>query len=220
MFDPAVNIYNVSIPATFSHGAIRSSQRLLASPRQGCLYLFLTSANIWTFSILVITLSTTWGIFKAGQQLRTQTSITTVLIQNGSIQFCTLLLLNVVAMILDLLSVTNLKSNSSQDETLFIVIQEIFNSIVLSHFILNLRSIYHIDSDSKPSFDQHSTVHFATFIEGNMGTSLSTSWIVGNNRDAENEAIQYSDNPLMTGLLDTGDQTDIEFANTSRSTFI
>lgn len=44
-----------------------------------------------------------------------------------------------------------------------------------------------------------------------MGASLDASWFIGEERDIEEvERIQYSDNPLATGLFDAGGDVEIE----------
>lgn len=75
------------------------------------------------------------------------------------------------------------------------------NAIILAHFILDLRSIYHIDGDPT-SNRKIATLQFAASVEGNMGTALTDTWISGRQRDVEEEQkIQYSDSPLGTGLV-------------------
>lgn len=52
------------------------------------------------------------------------------------------------------------------------------------------------------SNSQTSSLHFASQIEGNMGATLSGSWATGDIRDTEEiEDIQFSNNSLLTGLL-------------------
>lgn len=77
-------------------------------------------------------------------------------------------------------------------------------SIILSHFILDLRSIYQADEQSSSSSKQ-STINFASVVEGNLGASLNTSWTTGREGTEVNEedVIQYSKYPLYTGLVNT-----------------
>lgn len=78
-------------------------------------------------------------------------------------------------------------------------------SISLSHFILDLRSIYLPASIPSTSSHRNTTLHFASNVQGNFGASLDDSWATGEERDIEEEEeIQYSENPLATGLLNTG----------------
>ncbi|KAK7684400.1 hypothetical protein QCA50_012347 [Cerrena zonata] len=67
---------------------------------------------------------------------------------------------------------------------------------------MDLRSIY--PSESNPSYtsDKSATLQFAVNAEGNLAASLEASWVTGEELDVEEqEEIQYSDNPLATGLL-------------------
>ena len=79
-------------------------------------------------------------------------------------------------------------------------------SILLSHFILDLRSIIHLsEDDTSGSTRQVTSVRFATNIEGNLGATLDMSWATGEERDIDSEEdndIAYSDNPLAVGLID------------------
>ena len=76
-------------------------------------------------------------------------------------------------------------------------------SILLSHFILNLRSVYFFKDDTFSSAHQVTSVRFATNIEENLGASLDVSWATGEERDVDEEednSIVYSDHPLAVGL--------------------
>ena len=79
-------------------------------------------------------------------------------------------------------------------------------SILLSHFILDLRSIIHLsEDDTSGSTHQVTSVRFACNIEGNLGASLDISWATGEERDTDGEEdndIAYSDNPVAVGLSD------------------
>ena len=85
------------------------------------------------------------------------------------------------------------------------------NSILLSHFILDLRSIYSKNRDiTEPS---STTLHFVANIEGNIGATLFTSRFTGRERDEEDEeGISYSDHPFATGLLESGTDNEVESA--------
>lgn len=86
------------------------------------------------------------------------------------------------------------------------------NSILLSHFILDLRSIYFRENNSIQTSHKITSLQFATdVIEGNIGASLDASWATGEERNfEEDEAIQYSNNPLVTGLLEAADDQEAE----------
>ena len=80
-----------------------------------------------------------------------------------------------------------------------------FTSILLSHFILDLRSIPLSEDESSGSTHQVTSVRFASNIEGNLGASLDISWATGEERDIDEEEDDnpvYSDNPPAVGLID------------------
>ncbi|KAK7688752.1 hypothetical protein QCA50_008291 [Cerrena zonata] len=115
--------------------------------------------------------------------------------------FSILLLLNILVVLLDILTVASQSSlpNASQ----FVVIQQVLTSIILSHFILSLKSTYHIADNPSQTSSRQSSLHFASAIEGNMGASLSGSW--GSNREEDEddtEGVHYSDYPFAAGLVD------------------
>lgn len=75
-------------------------------------------------------------------------------------------------------------------------------SILLSHFILDLRSIYPVTSDVTNHSHKVTSLQFAVGIENNLGTTLHLSRFTGEERFIEDEdQIIYSQNPLATGLL-------------------
>ena len=86
------------------------------------------------------------------------------------------------------------------------------NSILLSHFILDLRSIYSKNRDHDITEQSSTTLHFVTNIEGNIGATLFTSRFTGRERDEEDEeGISYSDYPFATGLLESGTVNEVEY---------
>ncbi|KAK7683429.1 hypothetical protein QCA50_013260 [Cerrena zonata] len=123
------------------------------------------------------------------------------MIYGGSIQFGILLLLNILAVLLDVLAVAS-NSTGGPDVSAFINIQQALTSIVLSHFILNLRSIYHTTSNPLQTSSRQSSLYFASAIEGNMGATLSASFGSSRGEEKETEEIQYSAYPFSTGLAD------------------
>lgn len=76
-------------------------------------------------------------------------------------------------------------------------------SIIFSHFILDLRSVYH--SNPMETVTKHSTVHFASRVEGNMGATLSTQSYWASSGD-ETETIQHSEYPFYDGLTRTKEE--------------
>ena len=100
------------------------------------------------------------------------------------------------------------------------IISYSLTSILLSHFILDLRSIPLSEDDSSGSTHQVTSVRFATNIEGNLGATLDISWATGEERDIDEEEdndIVYSDCPLAVGLTDIrrDDEGRLEAAETS-----
>ena len=85
------------------------------------------------------------------------------------------------------------------------IISYSLTSILLSHFILDLRSIPLSEDGTSGSARQVTSVRFASNIEGNLGASLDISWATGEERDIDEEEdndIVYSDDPLPVGLID------------------
>ena len=60
-------------------------------------------------------------------------------------------------------------------------------SIILSRFILDLRSIYSSDADPTLSNENTSALQFAAGVEGNMGATLSNDWFSGSQRNTEED---------------------------------
>ena len=80
-----------------------------------------------------------------------------------------------------------------------------FTSILLSHFILDLRSIPLPEDNSAGSTHQVTSVRFASNIGENLGGTLDISWATGEERDIDEEEdtnIVYSDHPLAVGPID------------------
>ena len=100
------------------------------------------------------------------------------------------------------------------------IISHSLTSILLSHFILDLRSIHLSEDDISGSTHQVTSVIFASNIEGNLGASLDISWATGEERDideGEDTNIVYSDNPVAVGLIDIrrDDEERLEAAETT-----
>lgn len=73
-------------------------------------------------------------------------------------------------------------------------------SIILVHFILDLRACYNTGLDPSSDTYRVTTIHFAAAVEGNIGASLNDSWATGRERDEE--GTHYSNNPLSVGLFE------------------
>ena len=100
------------------------------------------------------------------------------------------------------------------------IISYSLTSILLSHFILDLRSIPLSEDDSSGSTHQVTSVRFASNIGENLGGSLDISWATGEERNIDEEEdnnIVYSDNPVAVGLIDIrrDDEGRLEAAETS-----
>ena len=100
------------------------------------------------------------------------------------------------------------------------IISYSFTSILLSHFILDLRSFPLSEDDTSGSTHQVTSVRFASNIGENLGGSLDISWATGEERDIDEEEdndIVYSDNPVAVGLIDirTDNEGRLEAAETS-----
>ena len=100
------------------------------------------------------------------------------------------------------------------------IISYSLTSILLSHFILDLRSIPLSEDDTSGSTHQVTSVRFASNIGENLGGSLDISWATGEERDIDEEEDDnpvYSDNPPAVGLIDIrrDDEGRLEAAETS-----
>lgn len=77
------------------------------------------------------------------------------------------------------------------------------NSILLSRFLLDLRSVYQADVPAIGSIPVMSSVRFTSTIAGNMGATLDDAWATGRARDdLEDKEPQYSQYPFAVGLLE------------------
>ena len=74
------------------------------------------------------------------------------------------------------------------------------SSVIISHFLLDLRSIHSSSSVN----DQVSTVRFSSSIVANLGASLYASSQARYHLGGGEEKTLYSDRPLHVGLLDDG----------------
>ena len=100
------------------------------------------------------------------------------------------------------------------------IISYSLTSILLSHFILDLRSIPLSEDDTSGSTHQVTSVRFASNIGENLGGSLDISWATGEERDIDEEEdndIVYSGNLVAVGLIDIrrADEGILEAAETS-----
>ena len=77
-----------------------------------------------------------------------------------------------------------------------------FSSILVAHFILNLRTFDPSNTNIDGSDIQYSNVHFARSITGNIGAPLQ-DFSTGNEEPPLNATPQQQrENPLAVGILD------------------
>ncbi|CAL1698436.1 unnamed protein product [Somion occarium] len=164
-------------------------------------------------AVICFTWIETASIYKRSRTSGARAPTVKVLLHNGSVQFIVLLLLNSVTVLLDVLNIAVPIVGQTPSASCFIFINDALTSIVVSRFILDLRSVYLSADGDQQTQPSVSTVHFASVIAGNIGASLHGSWATGDPRhnvgqeaeqeEAEQEALEvYSDNPLAVGLLD------------------
>ncbi|KAK7675888.1 hypothetical protein QCA50_021180 [Cerrena zonata] len=122
----------------------------------------------------------TLSTYKESRNIQAKTQLTTALVQNGFLQFLVLLAMNITTMVLDQLSVAS-DSLILQNASYFLYVQDVINSILLSHFIINLRSKSPLNGNiSQPSQLTSTTVEFAsTSILGDIGEPLNDSYGLG-----------------------------------------
>lgn len=90
-------------------------------------------------------------------------------------------------------------------------------SILLSRFILDLRSVYNCALDPSSPSSNITTVRFAAAVEGNIGASLDDSWATGRNSDSTSMSdVQFSDSPFATGLITPEEDEKIQMNHTHR----
>ena len=72
-------------------------------------------------------------------------------------------------------------------------------AMILSHIILDLRSVYPTANNPESAPSKATTMIFAN-VESNIGAALDDSWATG--REREEEKMAYSNDPLSVGLLE------------------
>ena len=104
-----------------------------------------------------------------------------------------------------------LNLSSSSCERLIIWASSV-NSILLSRFLLDLRSVYQADTPALASLPVVSSVRFASTLAGNIGAILGDAWVTGRDRDEvdddDDEQAQFSEYPFAVGLLDGRNRPD------------
>ena len=77
-----------------------------------------------------------------------------------------------------------------------------FTSILVAHFILNLRTFDQFSTDTDRSDIQYSSVRFARSITGNIGAPLQDSFTINEEPPLSATPQQQRENPLAVGILD------------------
>ncbi|KAK7677133.1 hypothetical protein QCA50_019842 [Cerrena zonata] len=128
---------------------------------------------------------------------------------SGSLQFASLLFLNILTILFDQLRQVMAGGDLA---SAFVYINEAIASILISHFILDLRGVYLGDGDE---WDENTSIslNFGDSVIGNLGAPLDSAWVEGQsgkerNTEEEDESIKFSRNPLSVGLLDGSRFTD------------
>ncbi|KAK7693026.1 hypothetical protein QCA50_002591 [Cerrena zonata] len=209
MFEPAINIY-ARLPTFVGSYLVVPSGPLAHCwvgtdiiPYKYSLAVITRTISVTADAVVLgLTLWKTIYIFREREEVRAGSKLTTRLAYGGSMQFGLLLLLNILAVLLDILAVAA-SSTTFPNTSQFLFIQNVLTSIILSHFILNLRSTYLTTNNPSQTSSKQSSLHFASAVEGNMGSSLSGSWGSNIEEDEEDtEGVQYSDYPFAAGLDD------------------
>ncbi|KAK7676582.1 hypothetical protein QCA50_020458 [Cerrena zonata] len=111
IFDSAANIYTYSNSPEYT---IVSSVGIITRTISVAAYA----------AVLIFTISAIWSVLRVNLELKTQTTLTSLLLYNGSIQFGTLLLLNIIAIILDVFSIAPLTGGNSPHSSSFTYVEK------------------------------------------------------------------------------------------------
>ncbi|KAI0077099.1 hypothetical protein K474DRAFT_1164029 [Panus rudis PR-1116 ss-1] len=121
-----------------------------------------------------------------------KSTLSSMLVYNGIIQFSLLFIFNMLTMIFDVLSITLAVANQSN----IIIMTEMLSAIVICRFMLNLRDITFA---ANPSEFSHSGIQFANSVIGNIGAPLKEDSLFFSSSDdstQEEEETSYNGNPL------------------------
>ncbi|KAI0938077.1 hypothetical protein AcV7_003367 [Taiwanofungus camphoratus] len=128
--------------------------------------------------VLVVTWYHTYTVYKSAKAANMKTSLGAIILRDGTFYFITLLLLNVIQMIIEIL-LYNSKQNIGASYIIYFVPP--IASIFISHFIINLRQFQYGSSEAtqveqsshwQTSQDQAASLHFTARIVDNMGAPL------------------------------------------------
>lgn len=202
LVQPVVNIYYytklqiVAVPPPFTGCA---ETVLLPDAASSALSIFNRVFAISSDAvILILTWVKTAGIMRHFHSLKIQTSLVNMLFRDGTVYFVFLLILNVV----------NLIAIKEQAFGAIPALTDVITSILISRFMLNLRSVYTAsDSDISSSFhpSKFSDIRFVNTIVGNLGAPLNTGAATDHSDPVDDEPdasrlVQCSSDPLAAGL--------------------
>ncbi|CAL1698806.1 unnamed protein product [Somion occarium] len=139
--------------------------------------------------ILILTWAKTAGIMRSLASVHIRTSLTTMLLRDGTVYFAFLLVLNVA----------NLVAISYNIFGALPALTDVVTSILITRFLLNLRGVYS-SNGATTSFDfdkSMSDVRFANAsdVVGNLGAPLNS--VLDNEED---ERYFVAEDPLLAGL--------------------
>ena len=75
-------------------------------------------------------------------------------------------------------------------------------SILLSGFILDLRTIYLANASESQGTQNMTSLQFVATFQDNLGASLHASWLTDTDSSTEDEEIRFSEHPFVAGLLE------------------
>ncbi|KAJ3486505.1 hypothetical protein NLI96_g4200 [Meripilus lineatus] len=154
--------------------------------------------------VVAITWIKTADIRKMANKANTKVSLPVMFPRDGTVYFLILLAMNIVCLVSDAVS---LGQASDFGPTAIIDIQDAISSVLISHFILDLRSVYSSRGISNPT--AMSSVRFATQAVGNLGAPLleTSTWFTSA-MDNQPEESTHSEDPLSAGLIPGPDAPD------------
>ncbi|KAI0928584.1 hypothetical protein AcW2_004547 [Taiwanofungus camphoratus] len=112
--------------------------------------------------VLLVTWRVTFGVKRVADKERVNVSVTTLLLRDGTTYFGVLFVINIIDIVL---CVTQIFPNVS-------LFSEVFTSVLLCRFFLNLRQVYTSGGDSQFLPSQMSDVRSASKFVGNLGAPL------------------------------------------------
>ncbi|KAI0641385.1 hypothetical protein C8Q79DRAFT_1014332 [Trametes meyenii] len=171
-----VLVIALSVPVTNMYHYIQSIPEAFIYPLYGCSEAtslddvqLHSSAVVADLLVVILTWVKTYGIRKLATVLRSETSISALLLRDGTLYFSTMLLLNVLDLII-------LQSDVIFDPLPIFI--DVFTCILISRFMLNLRQVARrgsgdgTQSTSAAVASRFSTVHFSPDVVGDLGAPL------------------------------------------------